>query len=190
MRAGEGSLGSWSTKRIVRNMAPLLLVLSVVVLWAGIRLETAGALLEEYALLAVMIPPMIGLGGNLGALLSSRLSTQLHLGTVTLDPRAPMLWAEIAAVIGLALTLFTVLPVVAWLFGQVTGSELGLLTLLVLSVSSGLLIATIAVIASLVATYAAYRLGIDPDDTTIPIVTNVVDVCGLLVFVGLASLLL
>jgi mgtE-like transporter len=171
-------------------MAPLLLVLSVIVLWAGLTLETASALLERYAVLAVMIPPMIGLGGNLGAILSSRLSTRFHLGTVEFDPREPVLWADVGAVMALALTLFTVLPVAAWLLGQVTGSTLGLLTLLQLSLLSGLVIALVAVAASLIATYGAYRLGIDPDDTTIPIVTNVVDVCGMLVFVGVATLLL
>jgi mgtE-like transporter len=188
---GRGDhLGSWATGRIVANMAPLLLVLSVLVLWAGLTLEAASALLDRYALLAVMLPPMIGLGGNLGAILSSRLSTRLHLGTAEVDPRDPVLWADVGAVIALAVTLFTVLPVAAWLLGIVIDSSLGLLTLLQVSLVSGLVIATVAVLCSLLATYGAYRLGIDPDDTTIPIVTNVVDVCGLLVFVGVSTVLL
>jgi len=190
MTDGSGSLGSWSVRRIVTNMAPLLLGLSVIVLWAGITLETATALLETYPLLAVMIPAMIGMGGNLGSIMSSRLTTRLHLGTAAFDPLDPVLWANVAAVMALAATIFTVLPTGAWLFGQVVGTSLGLVTLLFISLTSGLAIATIAVVCSVAATYGAYRLGVDPDDTTIPIVTNVVDVCGMLVFVAIARVVL
>jgi len=51
-------------------------------------------------------------------------------------------------------------------------------------------LAAVAVVCSFTATWASYRLGIDPDDTTIPIVTNVVDVFGMLIFVGVAMWLL
>ena len=40
------------------------------------------------------------------------------------------------------------------------------------------------------ATYVSYQLGIDPDDTTIPIVTNVVDVFGMVIFLGVSAWLL
>ena len=34
---------------------------------------------------------------------------------------------------------------------------------------------------TVVATYVAYRLGLDPDDVVIPVVTNVCDVLGVVV---------
>jgi mgtE-like transporter len=131
---------------------------------------------------------MIGMGGNLGSILSARLSTRLHLGTTTFDPTDRLLWANVAAVFALAATVFTALAVGVWLVGQVTGTALPLWQLLTISLASGLAIAAIAVVASVVATYGSYRLGIDPDDTTIPIVTNVVDVFGMLVFLAVARL--
>jgi len=184
----SGSLGSWETKSIVTNMFPLLVVLCVIVLWAGITLEDAEELLETYGLLAVMVPTMVDMGGNLGAILSSRLSTRLHLGTTEFDPRDRELWTNILAVLALAATIFTTLAVGAWLIGQLIGSVLTLSTLLVISLTSGMAVAVIAVIFSILATYGSYKLGIDPDDTTIPIVTNVVDVCGMIIFIGVSSL--
>jgi mgtE-like transporter len=188
--AARGSLGSWGARRIVRNMFPLLLVLCTVVLWAGITLEEAGELLEEYGVLAVMVPTMVGAGGNLGTILSSRLTTRLHLGTTAFDPYDRVLWANVSAVLALAGTVFTALGVGAWLVGFVIGSTIRLSTLLTISLVSGLSVAVIAVVLSLVTTYGSYRLGIDPDDTTIPVVTNVVDVFGMLVFIGVSTLLL
>ena len=182
----DDALGSWGAGHIIRTMFPLLVVLSGIVLWAGITLEDANELLDRYGLLAVMVPAMIGMGGNLGSILSARLSTRLHLGTTTFDPTDRLLWANVAAIFALATTIFTALAVGVWLFGVVVGASLTLGQLLVISLASGLSIAAIAVVASVVATYGSYRLGIDPDDTTIPIVTNVVDVFGMLVFLAIS----
>ena len=185
-----GSLGTWNWKRIVANMFPLLVVLSIIVLWAGITLEGAEELLEQYAILAVMVPTMVDMGGNLGAILSSRLSTRFHLGTTELDPRDRVLWANVGAILALAATIFTSLAVGAYLLGIVIGSPLALTTLLTISLISGMSVAVIAIAFSFAATYASYRLGIDPDDTTIPIVTNVVDVFGMVIFIGVSALVL
>ncbi len=178
---------SWRVRQIVGHMFPLLIVLSVIVLWAGLTLDAAEALLEEFALLAVMVPTMIGMGGNLGAILASRLSTRLHLGTASFDLGDRMLWANISAIVGLAVTVFLALAVGTWLIGLAIGARLGLGDLLVISLGSGLLITAIAIIASLLVTYLSYRLGIDPDDTTIPIVTNIVDVFGMVIFLAIAA---
>lgn len=183
----SGSLGSWETQKIVTNMFPLLIVLCVIVLWAGITLEDAEELLEQYGLLAVMVPTMVDMGGNLGAILSSRLSTRMHLGTTDLDVRDRTLWANVGAVFGLAATIFTALALGAWTIGQISGSPLELVDLLVISLISGMSVAAIAVVFSFAATYGSYRLGIDPDDTTIPIVTNVVDVFGMVIFIGVSA---
>lgn len=185
-----GTLGSWNWRTIVGNIFPLLIGLSIVVLVAGVRLEDARDLLDEYAVLAVMVPTMVDMGGNLGAILSARLSTRFHLGTTELDPRDRVLWANVLAIFGLAATIFTALAVGAYLLGQVIGSTLALGELLAISLISGLSVALVAVVFSFGATYASYQLGIDPDDTTIPIVTNVVDVFGMVIFTGVSAWLL
>ena len=186
----QGSLGSWEVRSIVGNMFPLLIVLCVIVLWAGITLEEAEEMLEQYGILAIMVPTMVDMGGNLGAILSSRLSTRLHLGTTEFDPRDRELWANVGAVLALAATIFTALAFGAYLLGWLIGSTLPLTTLLTISLVSGMSVAVIAVLFSFATTYASYRLGVDPDDTTIPVVTNVVDVFGMVIFIGVSALVL
>jgi mgtE-like transporter len=184
------SLGTWDARTIVSNMFPLLVVLCTIVLWAGITLEEAEQLLNDYGLLAVMVPTMVGAGGNLGTILSSRLTTRLHLGTTDLDLRDRVLWANVAAVLALAATIFTALAVGAWVIGRVIGAPLALSDLLTISLVSGMSVAALAVLFSFATTYGSYRLGIDPDDTTIPVVTNVVDVFGMVIFLGVSRLVL
>ncbi|ELY64155.1 magnesium transporter [Natronococcus jeotgali] len=190
MDSPRGSLGSWELRSIVGNMFPLLVVLCVIVLWAGITLEDAQEMLEQYGILALMVPTMVDMGGNLGAILSSRLSTRLHLGTTDFDPRDRELWANVGAILALAATIFTALAFGAYLLGGLVGSALPLTTLLTIALVSGLSVAVIAVVFSFATTYASYRLGVDPDDTTIPIVTNVVDVFGMVIFIGVSALVL
>ncbi len=186
-----GSLGTWEWRAIVANMFPLLVVLSVIVLWAGITLENAEEMLEEIAILAVMVPTMVDMGGNLGAILSSRLSTRFHLGTTELNPKDRVLWANILAILALAATIFTALGVGAYAIGVILfDTQVALAELLFVSLVSGMSVAVIAIVFSFAATYASYRLGIDPDDTTIPIVTNVVDVLGMVIFIGVSAIVL
>ncbi|ELY56665.1 magnesium transporter [Natronolimnohabitans innermongolicus] len=186
-----GSLGTWEWKRIVTNMFPLLIVLSIIVLWAGITLENAEEMIEEISILAVMVPTMVDMGGNLGAILSSRLSSRFHLGTTELDPRDRVLWANVAAILALAVTIFTALAIgAAALDAVLYGGAVGFGQLLFISLVSGMSVAVIAIVFSFAATYGSYRLGIDPDDTTIPIVTNVVDVFGMVIFIGVSAAVL
>lgn len=175
---------------MVRNTFPLLIVLSIIVLIAGITLEDARGMFDEYGILAVMVPTMVGMGGNLGVIMSARLSTRLHLGTTDLDPRDPVLLANVAAILALAVTVFAVLATGAYLFGVLVGNPIAFTDLLVISLVSGLAVAVIAIVLSFAATYTSYRLGVDPDDVTIPIVTNVVDVFGMVIFITVSAMVL
>jgi mgtE-like transporter len=48
----------------------------------------------------------------------------------------------------------------------------------------------LVVTTSVVAVEASYRVGLNPDDTTIPIVTNVCDVVGVVILFGVVTLVL
>ena len=167
-------------------MFPLLVVLSVLEMGSGFVLESLEATYLDNPTLLVLVPVMIAMGGNLGAILSSRLSTRLHLGTLEFDPRNRVLWTNVAAIMLLALTVFSALGVAAWVVGRVVAQPMPLVDLLVISLVSGLILAVLAVLLSVSATYVSYRQGLDPDDTTIPVVTNVCDICGVIVLSGVA----
>ena len=66
-------LDTWSVRYIVRTMGPLLLVLSVLEMGSGMVIEALESTYLENPVLLVMVPVMIGMGGNLGAIVASRL---------------------------------------------------------------------------------------------------------------------
>ncbi|NUB90510.1 magnesium transporter [Haloterrigena sp. SYSU A121-1] len=180
----------WTVSGIVSTLVPLLIALSVLQMVSGTVLESFEEQLLVYPSLLVLVPVMIGTAGNLGSIMCARLSTQLHLGTLEFSPTNPDIRANVGAVIGLAATVFVLLGFAAWGIGRVLGGSLGLGTLLVITIVSGMLLAIWVVLVSTVAVYLSYRLGYDPDDTTIPVVTNVCDITGVLILFGVVTVVL
>jgi len=101
-----------------------------------------------------------------------------------------VLWMNIFAILGLAVTIFSALGIAAWVVGQVIAEPMALVDLMLISVVSGMLLAVIAIALSLGATYVSYTQGLDPDDTTIPVVTNLCDILGVIVLSVVAIVVL
>jgi mgtE-like transporter len=172
----------WSMRAITRAMMPVLLVLTLVEVGSGLVLGSFEATLLQYPTLLVLVPVTIGTAGNLGSILASRLSTAFHLGTLSFEPTDETLGGNALATVGLALTLFPVVGAGAWLLRAFTGeTALPVGTVVLVSLLSGIFLAVLAVLVTVVATYAAYRFGLDPDDVVIPVVTNTCDVLGVVV---------
>lgn len=187
--AGE-FVDEWSIRRMVTTMVPLLAALSVLQMASGTVLETFEQTLLTNPSLLVLVPVQIGTAGNLASIMCSRLSTQLHLGTFELDPANQQVRANTIAVFGLAATVFGLVGIAAWAIGTAFGGGLSLPEVLTISLVSGMLLALLVVVLSLASVTASYRLGYNPDDTTIPIVTNLCDVSGVLILFGVVVIVL
>ncbi len=173
---------AWTVRRITATMLPVLSVLTLVELASGLVLDGFQPTLLAYPTLLVLVPVTIGMGGNLGAVLASRLSTALHLGLLDFDAGDDALAGNAAATVLLAVTLFPAVGAGAWGLQALLGTaRLGPATVVAVASAAGVALAVLAVAVAVAATYAAYRLGLDPDDVVIPVVTNVCDVLGVLV---------
>lgn len=189
-----GSLNTWSVRAIVGTMIPILVVLSVLEMGSGFVLHELEETFLERPTLLILVPVMIAMGGNLGAILSSRLSTRLHLGMLEFSPRNPVILKNVVAILALAATVFTALGFTAYALGRIpfvgVGGGMTLEETLLVSVVSGMLLAVLATVLSISATFVSYRMGLDPDDTTIPVVTNLCDILGVVILSVVALLAL
>jgi len=182
--------GEWAILSMVRTMVPLLAGLSLLQMASGSVLESFESTLVTQPSLLVLVPVQIGTAGNLASIMCSRLSTQLHLGTFELSPSNPAIRANTGAVFGLAGTVFGVVGIAAWAIGQALDGSLALRQVLTISLVSGMLLALVVVVLSVLAVTASYRLGYNPDDTTIPVVTNLCDITGVLILFGVVVVVL
>ena len=174
----------WTVRRMVVTMVPLLAGLSLLQMASGSVLESFEETLLTQPSLLILVPVQIGTAGNLASIMCSRLSTQLHLGTFELSVSNPAIRANTGAVFGLAATVFGLVGVAAWAIGTALGGSLSFAQVFAISMISGLLLALLVVVLSVISVTASYRLGYNPDDTTIPIVTNLCDITGVLILFG------
>ena len=180
----------WSVRGITRRLLPLLLVLTALELGGGLVLGWFETTLVAYPTLLVLVPVTIGTAGNLGSVLAARLSTAAHLGLLSLDPADERLAGSAAGALALAATVFPAVGAGAWLLARAAGrARLAPATAVGVALTSGLLLAAVAVVVTVAAAFGAYRTGADPDDVVVPVVTNVCDVCGIVVLVAVVEVL-
>ena len=104
----------WSIPSITRTLLPILLVLTALELVGGLTLESFEATLLRYPSLLVLVPVTIGTAGNLGSILSARMSTAFHLGVLSFDPADERLLGNAVTTVLLAVSVFPVVGTGAW----------------------------------------------------------------------------
>ncbi len=167
-------------RTIVRESIPVLTLAGLLDLIAGITIESRLDELLEYPVLLVLLPGFLGSAGGLGGVLSSRLSSKVHLGLLHPGPvPRGSAGADIAMIFGLSIPVFAITGTVAELGGVLTGqASPGLLDVVAVALLGGLLATVCVVIVAYYATIFAVRFGLDPDTHGIPMVTSALDFVG------------
>jgi mgtE-like transporter len=173
-------------RNIVRESLPVLAIAGMVDVIAGITIEKRIESFLVYPALLVLVPPFLEDAGALGGILSSRIATKLHLGTIDLS-RSPWRAAseDVLLVFVYAVPTFLLLGVSADIVAAVFDlTSPGALEMIGVSLLAGVFATTAAVLVGYYGAVATYRLGLDPDSHGIPIVTSSLD------FLGAVSLIL
>ena len=182
------------TKRIIMQSAPILAICIVLDIAAGLTIEDRITGLVTLPALLVLIPPFLEDANALGGILTSRLSSMLHMGT--LDPtRTPkgITWENFAIIYIFSIWVFTLVGVTSHFVAVLLnlGSP-GLLQMVLLSMSAGLITVTILNFISYYVAIYAYKFGLDPDDHSIPLTSSAIDAVGaislmiMIIILGLA----
>ncbi len=175
-----------TARRILVEAIPILLVAGTLSLIAGIVLERSIDRFLAFSVLIVLLPGYLSTAGALGGILSNRLSTKVHLGLIE-AARIPRGDArdDIRVTFALSLPIFVFLASLAGTLGVAAGrSSPGLLSLIAVAVTGGLLATAFVAIVAYYGTFAAVRFGLDPDSHGIPLVSASLDVVGATTLIG------
>jgi len=173
-------------RRVLIESLPILLVAGTLSLFAGAVLERSVGRLLTYSVLLVLLPGYLSTAGALGGILTSRLSTKVHLGLVRAAP-IPQGDArdDIRITFALALPIFVLLAVLAGTIGVAAGrTSPGLGVLVAVAVTGGLVATSFVAAIAYYGTLLVVRFGLDPDNHGIPLVSASLDVIGALTLVG------
>jgi mgtE-like transporter len=169
-------------RRIVVESLPVLALAGAVDVLAGMTIERRFESFLAYPALLVLVPPFLEDSGSLGAILSARVSTKLHLGTLG-EGRARLGAAaeDVLLVFVYAVPVFVFLGLSSTVAAHVVGAASpGLVRMLGVTLLAGFLATAAAVIVGFYSAVATYRFGLDPDNHGIPLVTSSLDLLGAL----------
>jgi mgtE-like transporter len=188
-------IGAPSLRRILAESLPILALAGTVTILVGVALEDRKESFVALPALLILLPAFLQEGGALGGILSSRLSSKIHLGLLAPRGVPPMntfrdftliyIFATgVYLFLGgashwLAVALGRLSPDLLATLGLEAGRlSPGFLVMLGVSALAGLIATTAAALAAYYGSILSYRAGLDPDTYGIPIITAAVDLLG------------
>jgi mgtE-like transporter len=176
-------------RRVLVEMAAVVALTPLLDILAGTVVEARLDRFVAFPALLVLVPPFVAVAGALGGILSSRLSSKLQLGIIA--PRAypegpAFVDATITMVFGLVAFLAMGLLGVGYSAVSNTASP-GIGVLVGGTLVAGVLATLIAIPVSYYVAIVTTRFGLDPDNHSVPIITSVMDLSGVVCFLAVLS---
>jgi len=169
-------------RRILIESIPMLFLCAILGTFAGITLDIQLKSLIAIPAILVVIPPFLGESNALGGILSARLSSMLHIGTIK-PQRVPdrLVSSNFAVIYLFSICVFLFVGVLSYFASILIGiSRPGIFEMLSISLLGGVLCTTFLNFASYYIAILSFRFGLDPDNDTIPLITSLTDVVGVL----------
>jgi magnesium transporter len=179
--ADEELAARWTTA--VRSRLPWLYVNLITAFLAGGVVYVFQDTIRRAVMLAVWMPVIAGMGGNAGTQALAVTVRRLALGLIPRHLFVRVVGKEVLVGVANGLAIGVVVGIVAGMLGE--GVRLGLVVFL--AMTGNLLVAGFA---GAFIPVVLERLGIDPAIASSIFVTTFTDVCGFLLLLGLAGLLL
>ena len=179
----EGGYFSATTAMHLKRRAPWLLILFVGGFLTASAMQAYHSVLEAVATLAIYVPLLISAGGNSGAQSSTLVIRGLAVGDITARDWLRVFLRELA----LGLLLGSLLAILGVIRVLLSGDAAGMAWLI------GSTIVAIVVLGCVIGgmmPLILHRLGVDPASSSTPFIATLVDVLGILVYMGLAGWLL
>ena len=178
-------------RRIQLEMAAVIILTPLLDILAGTAVESRLDRFIALPGLLVVVPPLVSNAGALGGILSSRISSKVHLGLIS-----PSGWPETLAFLDAGLVLvsgvfaFTLTGTLAFAFSAVAGkAHPGVTVMIGGTLLAGMISTFITIGVSYYVAIVTTRFGLDPDNHAVPIITSVMDLAGVLTFLFVLSLL-
>jgi mgtE-like transporter len=170
-----------AVRRTVRESLPILVATGMLSLFAGVVIESRAEHFLTFPAFLVLIPPLLSDTGALAASLSSRLASKLHLGA--LEPKGfpqGIAWLDTSIVLLFGVWVFVLVAVGAhFVAGFFSLASPGLGTMIEVGVVAGIVATLVLVILAYYVAIATYRLGLDPDNHGVPVVTCASDLTAM-----------
>src|SRR5204863_4747987 len=151
-------------RRAILEMTGVILLTPLLDILAGTVVQPRIGQFTAFPGLLVIIPPLVSNAGALGGILSSRLSSKLHLGLITdrLWPET-LAWADAGLVMASGLVAFTLVGALGFAYGEIVHRSLGAGVMIGGTVLTGMITTLIAIMVAYYVAVLSSRFGLDSD---------------------------
>lgn len=177
---------------LAKNRIVWLMILMISATFTGMIIEGFESKLALIAGLTASIPMLMDTGGNSGNQVSTLIIRGLALGEITLRDYFKVLWKELRVALICGVSLASVNFIRMYVIGLITGSHSEPQQYMIYLVVCLAMLAAV-IVAKLIGCslpMLAKRLKLDPALMAGPMITTIVDAMALLIYFGLATLLL
>jgi mgtE-like transporter len=166
-------------RRVVLQMTAVILLTPLLDIVSGALQQGRLGELHRAPVLLALIPPFVSQAGALGGIFASRISSKLQIGVVTPKglPEIPAL-VDASLVLILGLVVFAFIGVIAVALTSIGHHVIAPVTVIVSTEVAGMIAVPLTIILGYYLAILSYRFGLDPDDQTVPIITSVMDLAG------------
>jgi len=171
---------------IVKESIGVLILCSLIAVLTGQVLYSMQNQLIAVPVFLVFVPVINGLGGNLGSIFGARITSALHLGSITtLSDKE--LHKNVAMSVFLGVTVYGLLAIIIYGIAPFLHLEINIdvMKFLLIFILSGVILTIGVMCIILVTAFLSFQRGIDPDNTVIPVVTTLGDSLGILSLLGM-----
>lgn len=180
-------------KRIISQSTPVLLMCLMLDIAAGVIIENETDSLIVIPVLIVLMPAFLNEGNALSGMLTSRLSSMLHLGTLGVSRFPGKNAAEnFFITYVLAAVTYGYIGLIAFAASMLLGGpgDITLLRVMTIVLISGMLTTTVLNFLSYYVAVTAVRFDLDPDDHSIPITSSSMDLISASILISVMLLLI
>jgi Permease, similar to cation transporters len=180
-------------KRIIKQSTPVLLLCLLLDIFAGVIIETETESLVLLPVLLILMPAFLNEGNALSGMLTSRLSSMLHLGTLKAEKIPGKNAGEnFLVTYVLALVTYAYIGVIAYIAALLVGGPgaISFLSVMAIVMISGMIATTILNFISYYVAIAAVRFDLDPDDHSIPVTSSSMDLVSAMILIGVILLII
>ncbi len=165
---------------IFKESAPLLSLMAFIGIMGGQILHNIEDILLIFPVFLVILPMMNGIGGNLGAILGSRISSGLHSGYI--DPQIFDLEMDSNIYVTLILGVIVYITVAVAIASSSFFIDIDVLAknMLIIVVGTGMIITVSTILITVFVSLWSYRNRLDPDNIVIPVITTLADFISIL----------
>ncbi|MCL2579636.1 MAG: magnesium transporter [Oscillospiraceae bacterium] len=169
--------------QIWRVRLPILLITLVFALFSGVIIDEFEQTLESIAVVAIFIPLIMGMSGNVGTQSSTVFARGVVLGHIQLSRFVTHFVKEIGVglSIGVVLGISTGAIAALWLGIPLLGLAVGLALVITMTVAS---------LLGFLVPYVLIKLNVDQAAGSAPIITSIKDILGLAIYFVMVSNLL